>query len=59
MALSLQRRSLANDACAIGHQQLVGLLKLDSEQTIEGVFEIDFALAAALSHVGGHGAHSP
>jgi hypothetical protein len=35
------------------------LLKLDSEQTIEGVFEIDFALTAALSHAGGRAARSP
>jgi hypothetical protein len=59
MALSLQCRGLAGDAYAIGHEQLVRLLKLDGEQTIEGVFETDFALAAALSHAGGHAAHSP
>jgi hypothetical protein len=56
MALSLQRRGLTSDACAIGHEKLVGLLELDAEQTIEGVRKTYCALAAPLSHAGGHAA---
>jgi hypothetical protein len=43
----------------IGDEKLVDLLELEGEETIEGVFEADTALAQSLSHVGAHAPRTP
>lgn len=45
--------------CAIRDEELVGPLELTGEQTIEGVFETNTALAQLLSHAGVHATRSP